>query len=109
MEVVTIELQVKSYFDEENKHWIVKAKENNISGYGKSVNEAKEMFNKKIQETLHPNQSSLEQRVCQLENNFWELRGQLLSFGFKKNSVIILSIDSILKNKTSKINQLLKN
>ncbi|OFY95419.1 MAG: hypothetical protein A3K10_13715 [Bacteroidetes bacterium RIFCSPLOWO2_12_FULL_31_6] len=101
MDVFKLEIKVDSFFDNESKSWVVRSNEFNISGYGKTIKDAKEMLNICIKKALKPDELNQAQRINQLENNFRELRGQLISLGVKEDSCLIMSLDSVI-NKQSK-------
>ena len=98
MSKTLIDIEVKSYFDRENNYWVVASKECNIIGYGKNIIEAKKKFKDEVKKILHPDKQNDSKKINQLCNNVREIRGQLLSYGFKKNSVLISSIDVIINN-----------
>lgn len=99
MDVVNVKLNVKSFFDNENNCWVVKSDKYNISGCDKTIDKARHKLAKSIDEILELDELQRALRINQLETNFREIRGQLLSFGLKEDGVLINSIDLILKNK----------
>lgn len=104
MDVISVDIQVSSFYDKENNCWVIKSNEYNIVGYGANIIQAKKMFMREINEILKPNQTNNAQTVNELQNNFRELRGQLISYGLKKNSLLISSIDIIISNNKIEIN-----
>lgn len=98
MRVINIDIEVNSFYDKENNCWVIKSNEYNIIGYGANITQAKRMFKNEVNEILKPNQSNNAQTINELQNNFRELRGQLISYGLNKNSILISSIDKIINN-----------
>lgn len=86
-------IEIDSFYDTESNHWIVKAKDYNISGYGKNLKEAKGMVLSCLNESLNPNENYT-QKLNFYKNTFRELKGQLLSYGIKEDSILIKSIET---------------
>lgn len=90
-------LSILRYKDTETKMWVMVCKQYNITAYGKTVKEVKTLFDNKI--NLKLSDKNLANRVNELETALTQVKGQLLSNGFSKDSITIISIDSVLNQK----------